>query len=103
MPVSVRMETLEGSILKKDPEGRQSLTMSELERRVGVSGQHHIAEARVGGRMWVTYSALWHVTDKPHGFFIATGTLPRTEQKQFGQVPAQNFALIEAWLECLRQ
>jgi hypothetical protein len=53
--------------------------------------------------MWDIYSDLWRVASKPHGFFIATGTLPRTEQKQFGEVPAENFALIKAWPECLPQ
>jgi hypothetical protein len=97
---SVRMEALEGSLLKA-PEGLRSITMSELERRVAVSGQQHTAEARIGGRMWVIYSELWRVTGKPHGFFIVTGTVPRTEQKEFDQVPVENFALIEASPECL--
>jgi hypothetical protein len=45
--------------------------------------------------MWVIYSDLRHVAGKPHGFFIASATLPRTEEKPFDQV--------EAWPECLPQ
>jgi hypothetical protein len=101
---SVPMEALEGSILKKDPDGfHSSITMSELERRVGIPGKHHTAEARIGGRMWDIYSALWRVADKPLGFLIVSGTIPRTEQKEFDQVAVENFALVEAWPECLPQ
>lgn len=101
---SVPMEALEGSILKKDPDGpHSSITMSELERRVGIPGKHHTAEARIGGRMWDIYSALWRIADKPRGFLIVSGTIPRTEPKEFDQVPVENFALVEAWPECLPQ
>jgi hypothetical protein len=98
---SVGMDALEDSILKDDPDGRQSVTMSELERRVGIRGKHHTAEARIGGQMWVTYSALWRVADKPRGFLIVSGAVPRREEKEFDQVPVENFALVEAWPECL--
>jgi len=53
--------------------------------------------------MWDIYSALWRVADKPRGFLIVSGTIPRTEQKEFDQVPVENFALVEAWPECLPQ
>ena len=101
---SVPMQALEGSILQKDPDGpHSSITMSELEKRVGIPGKHHTAEARIGGRMWDIYSALWRVAGKPRGFLIVSGTIPRTEQKEFDQVPVENFAVVEAWPECLPQ
>jgi len=101
---AVRMEMLEGSILKKDPDGLpRSVTISEVESRLGLPGQHHTEEARIGGRMWVIYTALWRVADKPHGFLIISGTVPLTEQKEFDQVPVENFAFIEVWPECLPQ
>ena len=100
---SVAMDVLETSILKEDPGGQQSITMSELERRVGIPGKHHTAEARIGGQMWVTYSALWRVADTPRGFLIVWGAVPLREQREFDQVRVEDFALIEAWPECLPQ
>jgi hypothetical protein len=100
---SVRMEALEGTILKEDPGGQQSIAMSELERRVGIPGKHHTAEARIGGQMWAIYSALWRLADKPRGFLIVTGTAPLREQRDFDQVRVENFAIAEAWPECLPQ
>ena len=89
---SVGMDTLEGSTLTGLGGG---VTLSELESRLGHPARHHTVEARIGGRMWVIYSNLWHVAGKPHGFFIASATLPQTEEKPFDQV--------EAWPECLPQ
>jgi len=100
---SVRMEALEGSLLKEDPGGQQSITMSGLERRVGIPGKHHTAEARIGGQMWAIYSAVWRVAEQPRSFLIVSGTAPRREQREFDQVRVENFALIEAWPGCLPQ
>ena len=97
------MEALEGTILKEGPDGQHSITMSELERRVGTPGKHHTAEARIGGQMWAIYSALWRVAEQPRSFLIVSGTAPRREQREFDQVRVENSALIEAWPECLPQ
>jgi hypothetical protein len=100
---SVQMEALENTILKEDPSGQQSITMSELERRLGIPGKHHTAEARIGGQMWAIYSALWRVAEQPRSFLIVSGTAPLREQREFDQVRVENFAFVEAWPGCLPQ
>jgi hypothetical protein len=99
---SLPVEMLEGSVLKKDPDGlRKSVTLAEVEKNLGRPGQHHSEDARIGGRMWEISTALWHVSGNPRRFFIASGTVPTTDRKEFDQVLVENFALVEAWPECL--
>jgi hypothetical protein len=82
-----------------------SLTVSELDRKLGKPGSVEISQSTAGGQVWQNYSDTWRLKDLANGFFIADGHQPFRDSLEsgVGNRRIESWSLVTYAPDCLAQ
>jgi hypothetical protein len=99
---------LAGSVLARDrsrltTQAQNDLTMSALEKMMGLVGRRSHSIDMMGGQAWLNFEEVWRMDSSPYLFLIVSGSIPASQAPEdtIGSQKIGSLSLISIWPECL--